>query len=189
MRSDKDGSSVDVPPTPTAEPEPQPANAFDGKFLSRLEDREEPPTAAEAEFAGPWRIGCLPPSYGGGFGIFREGERPDRGYGPVARFSDLWLAQLTAALLPALTRDAAYRLREERETEGDFEGWALESREAWGAVVGHLRYFDPAVVSGLQVLEGLMRSPWALALLLTACGKTALEKAGAILDSWIPPSR
>lgn len=93
------------------------------------------------------------------------------------------------ALLPALTRDAAYRLREEQEAEGDFEGWALESREAWGAVVGHLRYFDPAVVSGLQVLEGLMRSPWALALLLTACGKTALEKAGAILDSWIPPNR
>lgn len=82
MRSDKDGSSVDVPPTPSAEPAPQPANAFDGKFLSRLDDREEPPTAAEADFAGPWRIETLPPSHGSGFGIFRAGESLDRAMVP-----------------------------------------------------------------------------------------------------------
>jgi hypothetical protein len=35
----------------------------------------------------------------------------------------------------------------------------------------------------LNVLDSLMRSPWALALFLEVCGKVALEKAGAILDA------
>lgn len=202
MRSKSHGSSV-VPPSSSApeapEPEqarpvpaggasgepPQPEdapplpNAFDGTFLARLEGQEEPPTAAEADFAGPWRIEALPPHLNGGFGLFRMGESPGLGYRPFARFADRWLAQLVAALLPAHGRDVAYRLREER----DAEGWALESREAWGAVVGHLTVHDPGVVAGLQVLDGLMRSPLTLALFLEACGKTVLERAGAILEA------
>src|SRR4029077_13927794 len=98
---------------------------------------------------------------------------------PQARFVTLWAAKLVAALLPGLARDAAYRLR----TEAEAPGYALESREAWGAVIGFVEIFDPNLVEALNVADALMRSPWALALFLEACGKTALEKAGVILGA------
>jgi hypothetical protein len=179
MRSSRDRSIPDVPAT---------SNAFDGAFLARLEEQEEPPTAAEAEVAGPWRIESLPstpPASGGGFGLFRAGESLARGHRPAGRFDSLWLAQLVAALLPALGHDEAYRLR----SKADDQGYALESREAWGAVVGHVELYDVDLVAALNALDGLMRSPWALSLLLEACGKTTLEKAGAILDARIAAAR
>jgi hypothetical protein len=37
-------------------------------------------------------------------------------------------------------------------------------------------------VDALDAADGLMRSPWALSFFLEACGKVALEKAGAILE-------
>jgi hypothetical protein len=158
-----------------------PPNAFDAGFLGRLEEQEEreeaPPTAAEAELAGPWRIEPLPKAVGGGYGLFRAGESVARGFRPQARFVSLWSAKLVAALLPGLARDAAYRLRSDAEAPG----FALESREAWGAVIGFVEVFDPSLVDALNVADGLMRSPWALSLFLEVCGKTALEKAGAIL--------
>ena len=178
MCSAKDGSNV-VPPTSSspfppdgAAPDPDEVapNAINAEFLARLEEQEEPPTASEAELAGPWRVEPLSEERGGGFGLFRETESLARSK-PFARFESLWTAQLVAALLPGLARDAAYRFKEEREPEG----WAIQSREAWGQVVGHV------AVSGLHVLDGLMRSPLALASFLEACGKVALEKAGAIL--------
>lgn len=200
MRSTKDGSSVvppvvsQDPPEPPAPPAPpdrsdrggSPPNAFDGGFLARLEERSEeqgeggePPTASEAELAGPWRIEPLPKPFGGGYGLFRAGTSLARGCEPHARFASLWTAQLVASLLPVLARDEAYRLRPDAEPEG----FALESREAWGAVVGYAGVFDPRLVDALNVLDGLMRSPWSLALFLETCGKVALEKAGAILDA------
>jgi hypothetical protein len=190
MRSTKDGNNV-VPPTssspfsPEAAPEAaQPPgggeglpNAFDAAFLARLEDQEGPPTASEAEFAGPWRVEPLPEAEGGGFGLFQEGESLIRRARPFARFESVWTAELVAALLPGLARDASYRFREEK----DARGWAIESREAWGAVVGHVSIFEPALIQALHVADGLMRSPVALARLLEACGKVALERAGVIL--------
>jgi hypothetical protein len=155
MHSDCDGTRV-VPPSSTnapssspAEP-PAPANAFADTFLTRLDDREEPPTAAEADLAGPWRIERLPDALGGGFGLFRLGESIERGDLPFARFDSLWLARLVAALILTLGGDP-------------------------------VEFHDPAIVNALQVADGLMRSPEALALFLEACGKVALERAGAIL--------
>jgi hypothetical protein len=193
MRSEKDGSNV-APPTSSspfppveaagAPPHPpagagDPPNAFDAAFLERLEDREDPPTAAEAEFAGPWQVDPLPQSEGSGYGLFRAGESLERGTRPFARFDSLWTAQLVAALLRGLARDASYRFREEREAQG----WALESREAWGAVIGYVEVFDSSLIDALHVADGLMRSPLALSWFLEACGKVALEKAGAILEA------
>ena len=193
MRSRKNGSNH-VPPTsssplpPQAEPQAPEfegdreglPNAFDAAFLDRLEQQEEePPTAPEAELAGPWRVEPLPEKDGGGFGLYREGESWQRRFEPFARFDSLWTARLVAALLPGLARDAAYRFREEKE-EG---GWAIESREAWGAVIGHVQIFDPALLAAMQVADGLMRSPRELASFLEVCGLAALEKAGAILEA------
>jgi hypothetical protein len=153
------------------------ANAFDAEFLKRLEELDEPVTASRAELAGPWRVELLPAEAGGGFGLFREGENLRWRSRPFARFESVSTALLVAALLPGLARDAAYRFKEEK----DPEGWAIQSREEWGAVIGHVAYFDPALISALHLVEGLMRSPLALASLLEACGKETLEKAGAIL--------
>jgi hypothetical protein len=180
MRSTKDGNNV-VPPTSSSPFPPDPdevaPNAIDAEFLRRLEEQEEPPTASEADFAGPWRVEALPEERGGGFGLFRMGESVERRFRPFARCESFWLAQLLASLLPSLGRDAAYRFKEEREPEG----WAIQSREAWGEVVAHVAVFEPALISGLHVLDGLMRSPLALAGFLEACGQVTLERAGAIL--------
>jgi hypothetical protein len=184
MRSTKDGNNV-VPPTSSSpfppDPDPNPdevaPNAIDAEFLRRLEEQEEPPTASEADLAGPWRVEALPEERGGGFGLFRTGESVERRFRPFVRCESLWIAQLLASLLPSLGRDAAYRFKEEREPEG----WAIQSREAWGEVVAHVAVFEPALISGLHVLDGLMRSPLALAGFLEACGQVALERAGAIL--------
>src|SRR5436305_11295663 len=86
------------------------SNAFSPSFLHRIGERDEPPTAGEADVAGPWRVVELP---GGSFGLFRIGESPERGYRPAAVFRRRWLALLAAAVLPGTGRDAAFRLQKE----------------------------------------------------------------------------
>jgi hypothetical protein len=179
MRSDSDGSTrVD---SPSSEPVSTPANAFSADFLSRLDERDEPPTAREAEYAGPWRMEALPEAMGGGFGLFRHGESLARGHRPFGAFESKWMAQLAAAILLLSGRDASYRMRETAEDDG----YAIESRAAWGAVVGRVEHFDPHLIDGLHVADGLMRTPEALALFLEACGRVALERAGAILGAQV----
>jgi hypothetical protein len=62
-------------------------------FLNRLAERDEPPTAGDADVAGPWRIESIPSH---GFGLFRVGESLARGFAPVAVFPSRWLALLMA---------------------------------------------------------------------------------------------
>jgi hypothetical protein len=64
-------------------------NAFSPSFLHRISQRDEPPTAGEADVAGPWRILEMP---GRRFGVFRLGESPERGRRPTAVFRERWLA-------------------------------------------------------------------------------------------------
>jgi hypothetical protein len=52
-------------------------------------------------------------------------------------------------------------------------------------VVGYLELFEPNLIEALQVAEGLLRFPGALAVLLEAAGQVALERAGAILEERI----
>src|ERR1700760_4333412 len=82
-------------------------NAFSPSFLHRISQRDEPPTAGEADVAGPWRILETP---GERFGVFRMGESPERGHRPAAVFRARWIALLAAAVLPGTGRDAAFRL-------------------------------------------------------------------------------
>src|SRR6476661_1479432 len=157
---------------------PSSRNAFSPSFLHRIGERDEPPTAGEADAAGPWRALELP---GRGFGLFRTGESPARGHRPAAVFRQRWLALLAAAVLPGTGRDAAFRLQKDSGPEG----FAVEAGHG-GEVVGHLELFDPNLTEALHVAEGLLRSPEALAVLLEAAGQVALERAGAILDERIP---
>jgi len=157
----------------------QPPNAFATTFLRSFEERDEPPTAGEADAAGPWFIEPIP---GLGFGLFRAGESLARGFRPAAVFPDRWLALLAAAVLPGTGRDALLRL--DKQPDADGYGVVLDD----GEVVGHLELFDETLLDAMNAAVALVRSPWSLAYLLEAAGPLALERCGAILDRWIAES-
>ncbi len=152
------------------------SNVFTPGFIDRMNEREEPPTAGEADVAGPWRVEPIP---GLGFGLFRAGESLTRGFRPAAVFPDRWLALLAAAVLPGTGRDALLRLNPEPAAEG------YEVSLDDGTVVGHFELFDQPLQDAMNVAVGLVRSPQSLAYLLEAAGAAALERCGAILDRWI----
>jgi hypothetical protein len=175
MRSPNHSSTRVPPATP---------NAWSPDFLRRLDDRDEPPTAHEAEVAG---IAVILPVPGRGFCLYLPGERPELGHLPVACFTERWRALLAAAVLPGTGRDPAYRLR----TEEDAGGFALVAgldREGKPKTAGHLRLFDEPWAAALAVADALLRSPEGLALLLEAAGKVALARAGTILEARVPPA-
>jgi hypothetical protein len=156
---------------------PSSRNAFSPSFLHRIGERDEPPTAGEADVAGPWRVLEMP---GLRFGVFRLGESPERGHRPTAVLTERWLALLAAAVLPGTGRDAAFRLHKELGPGG----YAVETGNG-GQPVGHLELFDERLIEALHVVACLARSPEALANLLEASGQVALERAGALLDERI----
>jgi hypothetical protein len=155
---------------------PEPPNAFDRRFLTRLDERDEPPTAGEADVAGPWHILELP---GRGHGLFREGEHPARGHRPYAVFHDRWLALLAAAVLPGTGRDPLFLLTHEPDPEGF--AFQLDS----GEVVGYCENFDQPLTDALHVLVSVLRAPLSLANELEAAGSITLDRTGAILDARI----
>ena len=181
MCSEKNSTSVSPTPSSPAVSAPAPAtppappNAFDAAFLARLDEWDEPAAAEEADWAGPWRLAHLPD--GGGVGLFRIGESADSGHRPFAQFCDRSDALLTMAMIAA-RREAGYRLQPLSEGQG----WAVQSRAAWGEAVGWLAVFDEDLVTQVSWAEALMRRPEALAFFLKACGKVVLERAGSILE-------
>jgi hypothetical protein len=154
---------------------PFPSNAFSPDFLRRLDERDEPITSAEADMAGPWSV---EPLAGRGFGLFRAGERPPRGFPPYALFPDRFLALLAAAVLPGTGREPLLHLGLDAGPDG------YDVRLDDGTVVGHLGQFDEALIGGMNVAVALVRSPLALSLVLEAAGAVALERCGAILAEY-----
>lgn len=153
-----------------------PASAFRADFLDRLYIEDDPPTALEAEVAGPWAVHELAE---GGFGLFRYWESPRSGDRPHARFRDRASAWLTAAVLPTLGADAMVRIDSEADAQGQFT--LYQGREEMGRVA----YFDEHLVAALNVATELVRNPEGLALLLRAAGPTALELLGRRLSRWL----
>jgi hypothetical protein len=151
---------------------PDSSNAFSPSFLELFNQQDEPPTAGEADVAGPWLVEPIP---GLGFGLFRMGESLARGYRPAAVFPDRWLALLAAAVLPGSGRDALLHL----EKEPDAKGYGVTLDD--GEVAGHFELFDESLLDAMNVAVGLARSPQSLAYLLEAAGAAALEHCGAIL--------
>ena len=154
---------------------PPSRNAFAAEFLSRFEREDEPPSAAEADVAGPWEVQPLSLANGHeAFGLWRLGERASWGDAPAGLFRDHATALLAAAVRPFVGRDPFYELGRERE-RGGFP--ILRQGEA----VGWIDLFDEDWTLGINVLERFARSPQALATLLEAAGPLALERAGRIL--------
>jgi hypothetical protein len=155
-----------------------PPNAFDASFLRRLGERDEPPTAGEADVAGPWRIVPIP---GHGFGLFREGESLARGFMPAAIFPDRFLALLAAAVLPGTGRDPMLRLSKEEDADG-FYPVTLDD----GQTVGQFQLFNEPLLDAMNDAVHVLGSPASLAYLIEAAGAICLERAGAILDERVP---
>jgi hypothetical protein len=160
---------------------PSSRNAFRRSFLSRINERDEPFMAGEADVAGPWHVEELP---GGLFGLYRLGESHAGGFQPAAVFRDRSLALLSAAVLPGTGREAAFRLQKEAGPEGFLVETGNHGDGA--GPVGHLALFDESLIDALHVVESLTRSPEALANLLEAAGPLALEHAGVILEERFP---
>src|SRR5829696_4556051 len=148
------------PTTPLVHP-----NVFTTQFLCRLAERDEPPTAGDADVAGPWRTEPIP---GHGFGLFRSGESLARGFAPVALFPSRWLALLAAAVLPGTGRDPLLRIDKQPDADGAYPLLlpGLHGEE----VAGRLRLFDEALVDALNVAIHLLQAPESLAWLLEAAG-------------------
>ncbi|HZF07397.1 MAG TPA: hypothetical protein VFE33_01270 [Thermoanaerobaculia bacterium] len=159
MRDHEDGST------------PRPSNAFTPEFLARLDQQDEPLTAAQADVAGPWIVEPIPSP---GWAVLRRGESLAAGDVPRAVFVHRERALLAAAVLPGTGFDRLFRLQHERSPEG----YAVESG---GQVVGHLRHFDPELATAMHIAEALVRLPECLTRLLEASGAVALETAGRLL--------
>ncbi|HYG62160.1 MAG TPA: hypothetical protein VEL74_06235 [Thermoanaerobaculia bacterium] len=170
MRSSVQGNTPSVPCNPP--------NAFTASFLDRMAERDEPPTAGDADVAGPWRIESLP---SGGFGLFRMGESLARGFAPVSVFPSRWLALLGAAILPGTGRDPLLLLSREPDAGGAYPLTLAGGGDGDGPA-GLLRLFDEKMVDGMNVLIHVLRSPESLSYVMEAAGGVALERSGAILD-------
>lgn len=142
------------------------SNAFVEDYLALLNERDEPLTAAEADYAGPWTVEARRE---GGHGVKRTAEEV-----PYAVFDSVEIAQVAAAALPGTGREKRYRLGKEEEPGRGFPVYRA------GEVVGHVRLFDEELVSALNVLDAILASPYDFAWLLEAAGGLALQHVGRI---------
>jgi hypothetical protein len=159
-------------------------NVFTTHFLGRMAERDEPPTAGEADVAGPWRVEEIPWSGGHAFGLFRLGESLARGFAPVALFPSRWLALIAAAILPGTGRDPLVHLGKTPGADGGYP--LILPGPDGGEVVGRFQLFDEAAVGAMNVAIHLLQAPESLAWLLEAAGGVTLERSGAILDERVP---
>jgi hypothetical protein len=149
-------------------------SAFADEFLRRLDGTEEPESAPEADFAGPWMVRAVDTASGREFALLRGWESVERGDLPVAVFRRRETALLAAAVLPAVGREPLFRVA----SHGGPDGYPVTSA---GLPAGRLREFDESFIAALHVAAALVRSPAALALLLEAAGFLALDQVGKIL--------
>ena len=170
--------------------QPQHPNAFTQSFLNRLAERDEPPTAGEADVAGPWRIEKIP---GHGFGLFRLGESLRRGFAPAAVFPSRWLALICAAILPGTGQDPLLLLSKEPDADGAYpvtlSGGGSDDGDGGEGPVGFFPLFEEKAMDAMNVLAHLLRSPESLAFVLEAAGSVALERCGVILDERVADDR
>ncbi|HYG62488.1 MAG TPA: hypothetical protein VEL74_07890 [Thermoanaerobaculia bacterium] len=149
-----------------------------------MAEQDEPPTAGEADVAGPWRIEAIP---GEGFGLFRIGESLGRGFSPLAVFPSQWLALIAAAVLPGTGRDPLLRIDKQPDADGAYP--LLLPGLGGEEVAGRLRVFDEPLVDAINLVILLLQVPESLAWMLEAAGTVALERCGAILDERLPETK
>jgi hypothetical protein len=150
----------------------QPLNAFSPEYLAALRERDEPPSASDADSVGPWRYR----ERDGRFYIFRQWESFETGHRPVAAFQSREDALLFMTALRVAAGMPVFRVRNPESPAA--EGYEVE-RE--GEVVGHLKSGRPELVTVANVLAATAHSPVDLAILLEMSGSQVQEMAGEIL--------
>jgi hypothetical protein len=180
----KDQSTSPSGRTPSRPSDPRtPPNAFSPEYLAEARDRDESLTAAEAEFAGPWKVEPVP-DCPGWLAVLRVSESLAEGDVPEAVFREKETAFLCAAVLPLIEREPLFHLGEAPEPDGELPGGypvVAVHGEQGPQVSGWLRRFNPGIVQGLHLAEGLNRAPAALAVVLDAAGAGALAQVGRAL--------
>jgi hypothetical protein len=157
---------------------PTPPNAFTPEYLEEVRGQNEPLTAAEAEFAGPWKVDPVP-GRPGLVAVLRQWESLEAGDEPFALFWHEEQARRCAAILPALGREPLFALGDEPEPEG------YPLLQVYGEqglqVAGWLTRSHPEVTAALHLAEALARRPVDLAAIAAAAGSGALGQIGRIL--------
>ena len=183
MRHPEDQSTPSNRPPAGPPLAPTPPNVFSPEYLDDLRGRDDSWNAAEAEFAGPWKVEPLP-GHPGAVAVLREYESLAAGDEPEAVFLDEETAQICAAVLPGVERDQPFHLREDRAADGLIAAgfpMATPYGEQGLQVRGWFRRYRPAVVRAMAAVELLNRSPAAHAAVLEAGGSGALERVGRAL--------
>jgi hypothetical protein len=169
------GSTPAGPATP-----PTPPNAFSPEYLAEVRERDGSLTAAEAEYAGPWKLEPLP-GHPGAVAVLRECESLAEGDGPEAVWVEEETGAVCAAVLPSVEREPLYHLEEAADPAGLLPGGypviTIHGEEG-PQVRGWLRRYHPGIVRALGTAESLNRAPAALAAVLDAGGGGALERIG-----------
>ncbi|HSK76555.1 MAG TPA: hypothetical protein VLQ45_08865 [Thermoanaerobaculia bacterium] len=147
-----------------------PDNAFSERYLDALRDRDEDSSGLEAASAGPHKLLELPE----GFGIFRLWESPEKGHKPLAVFRERGVALRFLAVWNLVGQDRAFKTPGEAGPQG-------VPVESGGETVGRLQTFNDELLFAAHVVDSLLRSPAALAVVLGAAGPAAQEIAGQIL--------
>ncbi len=168
--------SSTLPPTPPAPPSSP--SIFSPEFLARLHERDEAPTASEADLFGPWRFEAVP-GRPGWAGVLRAWEDLGEGDPPRALFDQEELAALCAVALPLLGREPLFHLGE-TPGPGGFPLLAADGEQGFREC-GALALYEPELAAALHLLQGLVRSPAALAAVIAAAGPGALAQVGRIL--------
>jgi hypothetical protein len=184
MRSCTQSTSPSAQPPSCPPPPPSsPPSIFSPGFLAELLACDEAPTASEAELSGPWRTAAVP-GRPGWVGVLREWERLEEGDVPRAVFDQEEVARLFAVALPLLGREPLFHLGEQAGPEG-YPVVAVDA-ERGPLVCGGLALYEPEALSAVQLLQGLARTPAALAAVIEAAGPGALVQVGRILARRFP---
>ncbi len=151
-------------------------NVFPRRVLEALASQEDESLSTEPDENGPWFVHAL--AEGRGWGVFREGDGPEVGDHPVARFQDRARALLFGVALPAAGREPSFGVR---ETPGALSREVLSPSTNGLASVGEIWHFEDRSIEALRVLDAVARSPRLLADLLEAAGSAAILHVGRLL--------
>lgn len=161
----------------SASPFPPTPSVLDPRFRRSLADCDEPATADDLEWAGPWRTERLDD----GWAVLRIWESPALGHPPAGFFPERFWAELFAVLLPALGRGSRFALGDREELGFPVIAPVLRGRR----VLGWLRHATAEVPDAFATVEALRHSPVALAELLLSTGPSGIEQVGQILAARI----
>jgi hypothetical protein len=178
MRSYEQSSSPSSTLPPASPSPPAPPSVFSPEFQACLDEREESSNGSAADHCGPWRCAAVP-GRPGLVGVLRVWEDLELGDVPRAVFEEEELAWLYAAALPLLGREPVFRVGETAGPDG-FPVIAADG-EREPRALGALARYEHAVAEALDLLQGIARSPAALAAVIEAAGPGALVQVGQIL--------